>query len=98
MVSQYVLGAVRAATGTLRSLGVEYAIFGEEWWFAGVEDCVLLKLIAGRPIDRADAAELLRLHRARIDEESLRASAGRLGVTDALGDALKAAEGPEPAF
>ncbi len=60
--------------------------------------CVLLKVVAARPVDLADAVELLRLHQARVDKEYLRACAERLGVGDALREALKAAEGPEPAY
>lgn len=72
--------------------------FGEEWDFATVEDCILLKLVAGRPIDRADAVDLLRIHQSRVDEEYLRGRARDLEVARDFEEAWDEARGPEPPF
>ena len=50
----------------------------------GCEDLILLKLLAGRIIDRADAAALLRANIGAIKEDLLNSLAARLGLTSAL--------------
>jgi hypothetical protein len=48
------------------------------------EDMILHKLLAGRIIDRADAAALLRANRPRLDLNYLFAWSGKLGLTGEL--------------
>lgn len=68
--------------------------FGKEFAVATLEDCILLKLLAGRPVDRADAVELLTLHAEHVDRAYLKSSAQRLGVAQALEKCLVEAAGP----
>jgi hypothetical protein len=56
-------------------------------WLISPEDLVLHKLIANRPRDRADIADLL-LVAGPLDEAYLREWAARLGVTDRLEETL----------
>jgi len=51
---------------------------------ASCEDLILLKLVAGRAIDLADAKELLAINRDALDDKYLKDQAGRMGATDAL--------------
>jgi predicted nucleotidyltransferase len=51
---------------------------------ASCEDLILLKLAAGRPIDVADARELLAINRGSLDRAALEARAASLGLADAL--------------
>lgn len=62
---------------------------GLEAWFVSPEDLILLKLIAGRPKDRVDIADVLFIQ-GQLDELYLRHWAGRLGVLPALEEALSA--------
>ncbi len=50
------------------------------------EDLILLKLLAGRIIDRADAATLLRANAAVIDNDLLNSHASSLNVAGALAE------------
>lgn len=68
--------------------------FGEQFAFATLEDCILLKLLAGRPIDRADAVELLAIHAGQVDRGYLKKCAQQLGVAQALDECLAEAAGP----
>jgi hypothetical protein len=58
-------------------------------WLISVEDLLLHKLIADRPRDRADVADLL-LVAGSLDETYLRRWAERLGVLERLEKALHA--------
>lgn len=64
----------------------------DDWsgWFVTAEDLVLLKLIAGRPKDRTDIADILFIQ-GQLDESYLRSWAKELGVTPALEEALQSA-------
>lgn len=66
---------------------VQHTIGGIPAWFVSVEDLILLKLIAGRPRDRADIDDLL-LARSELDEGYLRRWAGPLGVESKLDEVL----------
>jgi hypothetical protein len=59
-------------------------LFGEELRLASCEDLILMKLLAGRPIDRADAADLLRINAAGIDQALLDNTAGEQGLSSEL--------------
>lgn len=59
---------------------------------ASCEDLILLKLAAGRPIDVADAVELLAIHAGRLDMEYLRRQARQNEVGDALKQACDQAK------
>ncbi|MEW6747405.1 MAG: hypothetical protein AB1486_32135 [Planctomycetota bacterium] len=56
---------------------------------ASCEDLVLLKLAAGRPIDRADAGELLTINSSTIDRAYLEDRASELGLTNELREVLE---------
>jgi hypothetical protein len=62
-------------------------------WFVTPEDLILLKLLADRPKDRIDVADLLFIQHA-LDVEYMRYWATRLGVLPALEAALAQAGGP----
>lgn len=51
---------------------------------ASCEDLIILKLAAGRVIDRTDAAELVRTNRANLDQAYLRRKAHAMGVGSEL--------------
>jgi len=51
------------------------------------EDLILHKLLAGRIIDRADAAALLRANRRGLDLDYLTSWSNKLGLTDGLSEA-----------
>lgn len=55
-------------------------LFEETLRLASCEDLVLMKLLAGRPIDRADALDLLRVNAAQLDWSYLTKTAGALGI------------------
>lgn len=55
-------------------------------------DLILLKLSANRPVDRADAIDLLFIHKGQIALEALRRQAEELGILDRLEEALSVAE------
>jgi hypothetical protein len=79
--SEYLKGVLaRAVRVSLPGLATELAV-------VSCEDLVLLKLQAGRIIDRADAVALLRENRAGIDAGYLQQSAAQLGVARELDDA-----------
>jgi hypothetical protein len=60
------------------------------------DDLILFKLLAGRMIDRADAAMLLRENREEIDVDYLRAWVARLGLEHELEQIWDEAFGSEP--
>lgn len=64
---------------------------GWEGWFVTAEDLILLKLLADRPKDRADIADILVIQ-GKLDEAYLRLWAERLGVTEGLESVLRQAE------
>ena len=57
-------------------------------WFVTPEDLILLKLLAGRPKDRADIADILFIQ-GPLDESYMKTWAASLGVSDALDAALE---------
>ncbi len=59
-------------------------IFGEEVRLARCEDLILMKLLAGRPVDRADAQDLWQINRASLDVPYLEKTAARLKMADDL--------------
>jgi hypothetical protein len=79
---------------TVVSRRVVRRAFGEEFAFASLEDCILLKLLAGRPVDLADSVELLAIHAGNVDRSYLESVAPRLGVARALDECLAGAAGP----
>jgi hypothetical protein len=54
---------------------------------ASCEDLVLLKLAAGRPVDLADARDLLAVNRDALDQAYLQSRAARKGLLKELGEA-----------
>jgi hypothetical protein len=67
-----------------RSVTLTSDVLGFEVQVLSCEDLILLKLLAGRIIDRADAAALLRANRTVVDEKLLNAVAAQLNLTSAL--------------
>jgi predicted nucleotidyltransferase len=53
---------------------------------ASCEDLILLKLVAGRAIDLADARELFQVNRDSLDLVYLRGQAAGMGITEALAE------------
>ena len=86
---------IRAGTGFLRAV-VERAeatdVFGLSLKIATCEDLILLKLLAGRAIDRADAADLVGLNRDRLDWGYLRDRARELNLESDLADTERESE------
>jgi hypothetical protein len=66
---------------------------GLEAWLVSPEDLVLLKLVAGRPRDHADIADILFVQ-GQLDEVYLRRWAADLGIPDRLEQALRDAQDP----
>jgi hypothetical protein len=64
---------------TLPGLGIEVAV-------VACEDLILLKLAAGRIIDRADAIALLKANRRSLDIDYLSGSAAKLGLSPDLAE------------
>ncbi len=62
---------------------------GWEGWFVTAEDLILLKLLANRPKDRVDVADILFVQ-VTLDEAYLRRWAATLGIAVELEDALRA--------
>lgn len=62
---------------------------GEGWeaWFVTPEDLILLKLLADRPKDRIDIADILFVQ-GTLDESYLRTWAAKIGVSERLDDLL----------
>lgn len=60
---------------------------GLEAWFVTPEDLILLKLLAARPKDRLDIADILFIQ-GKLDEDYLRHWANELGISTALDQAL----------
>lgn len=58
------------------------------------EDLILFKLSAGRLLDRADCAHLLRENRDTLDVRYLKEWTARLQLVDALGEVWREAYGP----
>ena len=59
-----------------------------EYWLVSPEDLLLLKLVASRPRDYLDAADIL-FTQGELDEEYMRHWAKELGVLDKLEQVLK---------
>lgn len=79
-----------AETDFLRSLisrRIRDSVNGFEAWLVTPEDLILLKLIANRPRDLADIADVITMQ-LRLDEEYLREWADVLQVRDRLEQAL----------
>lgn len=72
-----------------RSRPVE--LFGQQVRVATCEDLILMKLKAGRPIDRADAIELWRINGPRLDLPYLDGEAARGGLKEELDRAVREA-------
>ena len=64
------------------------AVDGWDGWFVTAEDLILLKLLANRPKDRADIADILFIQ-GQLDETYLKSWAEQLGVAGALEQVLK---------
>lgn len=65
-----------------------YQADGFEAWFVGPEDLVLLKLLAGRPKDLVDVADVLFIQ-GQLDVSYMQRWAQRLGILDSLEQALR---------
>ena len=72
-----------------RSVDVGGETLGFDLTVLSCEDLVLLKLLAGRIIDRADAAALLRANATTIDDGQLDQRAKMLNLTDLLTEARR---------
>ncbi len=59
---------------------IKLNVFGKDLWFARCEDLILLKVSSNRPIDIADARELLRLNKEVIDQGYLYKRAAELKI------------------
>jgi DNA-binding CsgD family transcriptional regulator len=64
-----------------------HEVDGHTAWFVTAEDLILLKLLAGRPKDRADIADILFIQ-GQLDEAHMRRWAEKLGVDRALAEVL----------
>lgn len=64
-------------------------IGGRAFFVAACEDLLLLKLLAGRPIDRVDAAELWALNASSLDLDYLRQWAEVLGIAAELEECIR---------
>jgi hypothetical protein len=88
--SPYHLQALQRRTVTrLPELDVEVAVLT-------CEDLILHKLLAGRIIDRADAAALLRINRRSLDRDYLRLWTARLSLSRELAEIWREALPDEP--
>ncbi len=65
-----------------RRVSVRLPAVDQEVGVVACEDLIILKLLAGRMIDRADAAALIRINRNEIDLEHLLEWVRRLGLGD----------------
>lgn len=63
-------------------------LFDQDLRLPTCEDLILMKLLAGRPIDLADSAELLRLNSSSLDHDDLGKRAADLGLSKLLQTAL----------
>jgi len=70
---------------------VSLSIGGRAVPIVQAEDLLLLKLLADRVLDRADAADIVRAQGDRLDVPYLRARAAKLGLLPALEKALRTA-------
>lgn len=59
-------------------------IFGKDMWFVKCEDLIVLKMLSNRPIDIADAKELMCINKEIIDKEYLRKEAAELKISARL--------------
>ncbi len=66
---------------------VRAEVDGSTVWLVSPEDLILLKLVANRPRDQGDVADIFFVQ-GQLDEPYLRHWAGELGVTDRLDRAL----------
>ena len=55
-------------------------VFDEDLRLAACEDLILMKLMADRPIDRVDAADLMRINAPALDRRYLEAVAHKMGL------------------
>jgi hypothetical protein len=78
-----------------RRVAVKLPETGAEVFVLPCEDMILHKLLAGRMIDLADAAALLRVNRDALDESYLDQWAGKLGTFAPLERARREAFGGE---
>ena len=83
--SEYHLEALR------RRIGARLPDFDLEFSVLRCEDMILHKLLAGRIIDRADAAVLLRANRESLEMDYLTRQIGVLGLTSELSEIWKEA-------
>ena len=65
---------------------VKLNVFGRDMWFVRCEDLILLKMLSNRPIDIADAKELLHLNKEIINMQYLRKQALELKIGVRLRD------------
>jgi hypothetical protein len=79
-----------------RRVPVHLPDLGMEIHVLGCEDLILHKLLAGRMIDRADAAALLRLNRGSLDLGYLHKEVAALGLRAEFGEAWRQAFPEEP--
>lgn len=74
---------------SVKDLGKErHRVDGFEAWFVSPEDLILSKLLAGRPKDLVDVADVLFIQ-GDLDVIYLRLWAGRLGILESLEQALR---------
>lgn len=67
--------------------------FGIKINVASCEDLILLKTLAGRPIDKVDARVLIQENLGAIDKDYLKSQAKELGIARGLQQMLKNSEG-----
>lgn len=68
---------------------IKLNVFGRDMWFVGCEDLILLKLLSNRPIDNADAKELIRINSKTINKDYLLKQAIKLKIDKRLIDIEK---------
>ncbi len=84
------IDVIRAGNRFLREVVARAAateVFGLSMKIATCEDLILLKLLAGRPIDRADATDLIAVNRDRLDWNYLRDRVKALQLDSEFADA-----------
>lgn len=63
---------------------VKLNVLGRDMWFVGCEDLILLKVLSNRPIDIADARELMSINKEVIDKDYLYKQASELKIETQL--------------